>query len=97
MTLHNTQYINKIARVLGHTGSKTAYVPIQAETEQMNGVTVLADPRVYQAVVGSLLYANMTTRSDLAVSVNVLLQQGRKLTPELLRKAKGVLKHLYIV
>ena len=95
VTLHNKQYINKIARVFGVIDSKPVYIPMQAGTEQMNGDTVLADPRLYQAVVGSLLYANMTTRPDLAVSVNLLTQHGRKPTPELLRKAKRVLKYLY--
>ena len=91
-----TQYIDKILSKFKMTDCKPKSTPcaIGEEKGSDEGSRELNDPKLYRAIVGSLIYVMTGTRPDLCYTVTRLSQNMAKPTQSALSMAKHVLRYL---
>ena len=91
-----TQYIDKILSKFKMTDCKPKSTPcaLGVEKGSEEESRELNDPKLYRAIVGSLIYVMTGTRPDLCYTVTRLSQNMAKPTQSDLSMAKRVLKYL---
>ena len=89
------KYIEKMIDTFGLTDAKSLAVPMQPNLDlEKNNGDELVDEKLYQALLGALLYVNMQTRADICYSVNVLSRYAKRPTITHLKMLKNILKYL---
>ena len=92
--LHQGDYAKKILKTFESKDSKKYLTPLENKLVMMDEGKVLEDTKLYQSIVGALLYLNQGTRPDLSYSVNQLSKFTKKPTLTHLKNAKRVVKYL---
>ncbi len=78
--IHQKQYISEMLEKYGLSQAKTVTTPadISVKLKMEDGVSNAVDPVRYQSMVGSLLYAAIATRPDIAQAVGSSFQDPVK-------------------
>ena len=94
--LHQGQYIEKMLKKFGQTEAKPVSTPadLNVKLQKEDGVSRPIDTITYQSIVGSLLYAAITTRPDIAQAVGVVSKFCANPTQSHLSAAKRILRYL---
>ena len=94
--LHQGQYIEKVLKKFGQTEAKPVSTPadLNIQLQKEDGVSRPVDTVTYQSIVGSLLYAAITTRPDIAQAVGVVSKFCANPTQSHLTAAKRILRYL---
>ena len=94
--MNQTKYVEKILSKFDMTDCKPKPTPCISGIDKVmeSELNELADPRLYRAIVGSLIYVMTGTRPDLCYVVTKLSQSMAKPTQENLNMAKHVLRYL---
>ena len=94
--LHQGQYIEKMLKRFGQTEAKPVSIPadLNVKLQKEDGVSGPVDTVTYQSIVGSLLYAAITTRPDIAQAVGVVSKFCANPTQSHLTAAKRILRYL---
>ena len=94
--MSQTQYIDKILSKFEMVECKPKSTPCSLGTEKEcdEESCEFSDPRLYRAIVGSLIYVMTGTRPDLCYAVTKLSQNMANPTQSDLSKAKHVLRYL---
>ena len=95
--MSQTQYVDKVISKFGMADCKPKPTPcilgIEKETEDVES-PLLGNPKLYRAIVGSLIYIMTGTRPDICFAVTKLSQNMAKPTQANLNMAKNVLRYL---
>ena len=96
LKLHQEQYIFNMLVKYKITEVKTVATPsdLSVKLQKDDGCSKDVDPVNYQSLVGSLLYAAIATRPDIAQSVGVVSKYCSKPTETHLTAAKRILQYL---
>ena len=94
--IHQGQYIEKMLKKFGQTEAKSVSTPadLNVKLQKEDGVSRPVDTISYQSIVGSLLYAAITTRPDIAQAVGVVMKFCANPTQSHLTAAKRILRYL---
>ena len=94
--MHQKQYIQNMIEKHELTEAKTASTPADpnVKLEKDDGVSKGVDQTTYQSIVGSLLYAAIATRPDIAQAVGVVSKFNLKPTEAHLTAVKRILRYL---
>ena len=94
--IHQGQYIEKILKKIGQKEAKSVSTPVDlnVKLQKENGVSRPVDTTSYQSIFGSLLYAAITTRRDIAQAVGVVSKFCANPTQSHLTAAKRILRYL---
>ena len=94
--LHQGLYIEKILKKFGQTQAKSVSTPadLNVRLQKEDSVSKPVDTTSYQSIVGSLLYAAITTRPDIAQAVGVVSKFCANPTQSHLTAAKQILRYL---
>ncbi len=94
--LHQKQYILNMLEKFGMTEAKNVSTPADTNVKLVkdDGVSREVDPATYQSMVGSLLYAAMATRPDIAHAVGVVSKFNSRPTEAHLTSVKRILLYL---
>ena len=94
--LHQGQYIEKVLKKFGQTEAKPVSTPadLNVKLQKEDGVSRLVDAILYQSIVGSLLYAAIATRPNIAQAVGVVSKFCASPTQGHLTAAKRILRYL---
>ena len=94
--LHQKQNIEKMLKKFGQIEDKTVTTPadLNAKLKKEDGVSKSVNPTQYQSMVGSLLYAAIATRPDIAQAVGVVSKFCASPTEAHLTAAKRILRYL---
>ncbi|XP_068692965.1 uncharacterized protein [Montipora capricornis] len=94
--LHQGQYIEKMFKKFGQTEAKSVSTPVDLNVrlQKEDGVSRPVDTILYQSIIGSLLYAAITTRPDIAQAVGVVSKFCANPTQSHLTAAKRILRYL---
>jgi hypothetical protein len=96
ITIDQSTYIRMVLERFGMQDCNPAYTPMATgvKLEQAAVEDILVDERQYQSIVGSLMYAMLCTRPDLAYAISQLSQFNAKPTSKHEAAAKRVLRYL---
>ena len=94
--LHQGQYIEKMLKTFAQTEAKSVSTPVDLNVrlQKKDGVSRPVDTISYQSIVGSLLYAAITTRPDIAQAVGVAPKFCANPTQSHLTATKRILRYL---
>jgi len=94
--LHQNQYIENLLKKFNMVDSKVVATPtdINVKLCKDDGVSQPVDKVLYQSLVGSLLYAAIATRPDIAYAVGVAAQYCSSPNHSHLTAAKRILRYL---
>src|SRR5579859_3429582 len=94
--INQSGYNRTILERYGMQNSKPASTPLSsgARLTKATATEVLADQKEYQSMVGSLMYAMLTTRPDLAQTIQQISQFSQKPTKTHEKAAKHALRYL---
>lgn len=94
--LHQKQYILNMLSRYGMSEANPAPTPadVNVKLVKNDGVSKEVDPVMYQSMVGSLLYAAMATRPDIAHAVGVVSKFNSNPTEAHLTAVKRILRYL---
>lgn len=94
--LHQKHYIEPILQKYGMNNANPIATPADANVKlkKDDGVSKLVNSSTYQSMVGSLLYAAMDTRPDIAQTVNVVSKLNANLNAAHLTAMKRILQYL---
>ena len=94
--LHQGQYIEKMLKKFGQAEAKSVSTPADCNVklQKEDSVSRPVDTISYQSIVGSLLYAAITTRPDIAQAVGVVSKFCANPTQSHLTAAKRILRYL---
>lgn len=94
--MHQKQYILKMLEKFGLSEAKPVSTPADLSTklEKDDGVSKEVDSISYQSMVGSLLYAAMATRPDIAQAVRVVSKFNSKPNQAHLTAVKRIFRYL---
>ncbi|XP_047342762.1 uncharacterized mitochondrial protein AtMg00810-like [Impatiens glandulifera] len=88
------QLCKEVGRKFGMTDGKKSYTPLDVNPRlSRDEGTCLPDPRLYRALVGSLIYLTIT-RHDIAYVVGVVSRYMQKPRKPHLEEAKKILKYI---
>ena len=96
LTIRQAQYIDRILARFGMTNANPVDTPMDAN-KRLRAHDGPEDPELrslYQAIVGSLMYAALGSRPDIALAVQQLSQYASNPGPDHLTAAKRVLRYL---
>ena len=92
--IHQTKYVEKITAVFELDEAKDVKTPMDEKLILKEMGEEMQDIRLYQALIGSLLYSAICTRPDVSFAVNQLSQFNSNPSKGHLKYAKRVLKYL---
>lgn len=96
--LDQTQYINETLKIYNMAEVRTARTPAEvnngAQEDDRDGGDKPADVKEYQAIVGKLLYAAISTRPDIAYATQMLTRHMQKPLRRHVTAAERVLRYL---
>ena len=94
--MHQRQYIHSLLERYGLSQAKPSTTPADTKVKLVkdDGVSKLVDPICYQSMVGSLLYAAITTRPDIAQAVGTVSKFKSCPTEAHLTAVKRILRYL---
>ena len=94
--LNQRQYIEKILKKFEQTEAKPVSTPadLNVKLQKEDGVSRPVDTITYQSIVGSLLYAAITTRPDIAQAMGVVSKLCANPTQSHFTAAKQILRYL---
>ncbi|XP_067023039.1 uncharacterized protein [Acropora muricata] len=89
-------YIEKMLKKFGQTQAKSVSTPadLNVRLQKEDSVSKPVDTTLYQSIVGSLLYAAITTRPNIAQAVGVVSKFCANPTQSHLTAAKRILRYL---
>jgi hypothetical protein len=93
--VHQKSYIEKMAHTFELTNAKVQSTPMEPKLIIQPPAEEMKDIRLYQAMVGSIMYANGTTRPEVSFVTNQLARHASKPGKEHLTYAKKAIKYLY--
>ena len=96
LTIHQETYIRTILHRFGMAQSKPVYTPLTPGTKRYKATDEdeFVDPKLYQKIIGCLMYTMVCTRPDIAFAVQQLSQYCSKPTKTHYQEAKRVLRYL---
>jgi hypothetical protein len=96
LTIHQETYLRTILHRFGMSDCKPVSTPLPPGTKLVKATNEdrLIDPKLYQSIVGSLMYAMVSTRPDIAFAVQQLSQFCNKPTATHYQEAKRCLRYL---
>ena len=96
LMIHQRHYIRSILEKYGMTDAKTVSTPadLSVKLEKIDSNSKAVDQTMYQSMVGSLLYAAIATRPDIAQAVGVVSKYNSNPTEAHLTAVKRVLRYL---
>ena len=96
LKIHQQRYITKILKRFGMENCNPVNTPIEVSStvEKAMDDEILCDQKLYQSIIGSLLYAATATRPEIAYATHFLGQFSWKPTETHLSAAKRVLRYL---
>ena len=94
--MHQKQYISATLEKYGLSDAKVVATPADnnVNLKKDDGVSNTVDPTLYQSMVGSLLYAAIATRPDIAQAVGVVSKFSSKPNEAHLTAVKRILRYL---
>lgn len=94
--VHQKQYILAMVEKYGLSQAKTVTTPvdINVKLKAEDGVSKTVDPVLYQSMVGSLLYAAIATRPDIAQAVGMVSKFNSRPSEAHLTAVKRILRYL---
>lgn len=94
--LHQKQYIQRMIEKYGMKDANPVTTPadVNVKLVKQDGVSKHVDKALYQSIIGSLLYAAIATRPDIAQAVSVVSRFCSEPTEMHLTAAKRVLRYL---
>ena len=94
--MHQKQYVNSIVEKFGLASAKTVATPADGNVQlrKDDGVSKDVDATMYQSMVGSLLYAAIATRPDIAQAVGVVAKYCSKPNETHMTAVKRILRYL---
>jgi hypothetical protein len=94
--MQQSQYIKKLLSKFRMEDCKTACLPLSTSVKLMkeDNMSQKVDPKLYQSLVGGLLYIAIGTRPDIAVAVNTVAQFSSCPNTSHMTAAKQILKYL---
>ena len=98
LEIDQSHYIKEIINRFGLSDANPMPTPLPAgvevHLEKYDGEASKADIKLYQQMIGSLLYAQLGTRPDISFAVSRLAQYASNPSPQHIRLAKYVLCYL---
>ena len=96
LTLHQSQYIEEALKRFNLEDSKPATIPIQPGTINQQPTKALRpkDHKLYQQIIGTLMYLMLLTRADIAFSIQWLSTALAQPYIEHLNASKNLLRYL---
>ena len=96
MTLCQSRYITSVVARFGMAGCNAVTTPLPPSSQLVpfEGIASTSTRSAYQQIIGSLMYAAIVSRPDLAYAVNSLARYAANPAPEHLTAAKHVLRYL---
>ena len=102
LTLHQTKYIDKILHRHGMQDARPSLTPLDPNTRLVSSPKVTTtepnaksvDLELYQSAVGSLMYAMLGTRPDIAYTVGLVSQFNHSPQPEHWVAVKRIFRYL---
>jgi hypothetical protein len=94
--LHQKEYICSMIEKYGLSEANPVSTPVDVNVKLVKDdeISKEVDPKLYQSMVGSLLYAAMTTRPDIAYAVGVVSKFNSKPSEAHLTAVKRILRYL---
>ena len=94
--IHQHMFILNMIRKYGQMDPNPILIPgdINVKLEKNDGVSKEVDPKAYQSMVGSLLFAAMATRPDIAQTVGVVSKFCSKPSEAHLTAVKRIFRYL---
>ena len=92
--LHQTAYVEKMVKTFELEKSSVYTTPMESMLVLENTGKRLESPKLYQSLVGALLYANQRTRPEISYSINQLSKYGQNPSYTHLKYGKRVLQYL---
>ncbi len=94
--LHQEHYIQKILKRFGMLEAKPVATPADTNVklEKNDGISSPVDQLNFQSLIGSLLYAAVATRPDIAQAVSMVAKYSASPTEAHLTAAKRILRYL---
>ena len=94
--LHQKPYISAMLEKFGLSQAKTVSTPanLNEKLKRDDGTSKLVDPTLYQSMVGSLLYAAITTRPDISQAVGAASKYCSNPSEAHLTAVKRILRYL---
>ena len=93
--LSHGNYIRKLVESFGLKNAKTFETPMQANLDvARNNGRMLEDPKLFQALLGAVLYLNTTTRPDISFAVNRLSRHAQSPSVTHLVLLKRIVRYL---
>lgn len=75
--LSQRNYIDKVVSDCDLSDAKVSKIPIDVGYDKLSCDKMLKDNKLYQKMIGQLLYISTNTRPDIAASVSILSQRSR--------------------
>ena len=96
LKIHQQRYITEILERFGMGNCNPVNTPIEVSStlKKETDDETLCDQKLYQSIIGSLMYAATATRPDIAYATHFLGQFSSKPTETHLSAAKRVLRYL---
>jgi hypothetical protein len=98
LEIDQSHYLKEIVSRFGLADANPAHTPLpsgaEVYLEKHDGEASNADIKLYQQMIGSLLYAQLGTRPDVSFAVSRLAQYASNPSPHHIRLAKNVLCYL---
>jgi hypothetical protein len=94
ITISQKQYVTRILERFGMENSKPAKTPMTANLKLPKLKSPEINPQIYQSMLGSLMYAVISTRPDICFAVGYLAQHAIAPGEEHLIALKRVLRYL---
>ena len=95
LMIHQQRYITEILERFGMENCNPLNIPIEVSStlKKATDDATLCDQKLYQSIIGSLMYAATATRPDIAYATHLLGQFSSKPTETHLLAAKRVLRY----
>ena len=95
ITMNQSRYIDKILVKFGMEECKKRYTPVENDiNKNTHTESEIINNKLYQEIIGSLVYLMVATRPDLCYTVTKLSQKLSRPTMKDLNRAKQVLRYL---
>jgi transposase InsO family protein len=92
--ISQSNYIDKIVKMSGLADAKSSKTPLDPGYEKLKHEKYLKDSKIYQQIIGQLLYISTNTRPDISSSVSILSQKLSRPSETDYVEAKRIIKYL---
>lgn len=92
--MSQTSYIDNIIESAGLKDAKVSQFPLDPGYEKLQDNKILSDVKIYQRMIGQLLYVAGNTRPDISTSVSILSQKLIQPSETDLNEVKRIIRYL---